>query len=226
MEKSCVNCGKVFVAKTERAKYCCKKCSNHYSRGYKRTIEEVKDDYAEFKRKALDLYRKGYRIKEIAGLLGKDYEYTQKCLYKAGVRFQKKQKIVYAEVMRFCKACNNPFLCDPRANKIYCSKICESKSCHLRHDVIRRARKKEVVIDKDISLQKVCEIDNCICYLCGLPINWNDYTITNGKRFASRMYPSIDHVVPLTEGGTHSWSNVRLAHFSCNASKGAKVMCL
>jgi 5-methylcytosine-specific restriction endonuclease McrA len=32
---------------------------------------------------------------------------------------------------------------------------------------------------------------------------------------------SMDHLVPLSKGGDHSWANVALAHRSCNSKRGA-----
>jgi 5-methylcytosine-specific restriction endonuclease McrA len=32
-------------------------------------------------------------------------------------------------------------------------------------------------------------------------------------------YGSIDHVLPVSKGGTHTWNNVRLAHRGCNMAK-------
>ena len=31
---------------------------------------------------------------------------------------------------------------------------------------------------------------------------------------------TIDHVIPLSKGGTHTWDNVRPAHWKCNMDKG------
>ncbi len=36
--------------------------------------------------------------------------------------------------------------------------------------------------------------------------------------------PSIDHIVPITRGGTHTWDNAQLAHLLCNTRKGNKVL--
>ena len=36
-------------------------------------------------------------------------------------------------------------------------------------------------------------------------------------------YPSIDHTVPVSKGGTHTWDNVQLAHFYCNRVKGNNI---
>lgn len=36
-------------------------------------------------------------------------------------------------------------------------------------------------------------------------------------------YPTIDHIVPLSKGGPHLWSNVQVACAECNIAKGASV---
>ena len=36
-------------------------------------------------------------------------------------------------------------------------------------------------------------------------------------------YPTVDHIVPLSKGGTHTWNNVQLAHMACNSGKCDKT---
>jgi 5-methylcytosine-specific restriction endonuclease McrA len=45
-----------------------------------------------------------------------------------------------------------------------------------------------------------------ICWICGRDI-------PTGER-------SIDHVIPLTRGGTHALGNLRFAHQRCNQDRG------
>ena len=81
------------------------------------------------------------------------------------------------------------------------------------------------IVDRDIDLKKLFKKEWGVCYLCGDSCDWEDYTVNdNGVFIAGDTYPSIDHIVPLTRGGKHSWSNVRLAHRLCNAKKGAKII--
>lgn len=79
-------------------------------------------------------------------------------------------------------------------------------------------------IDKDITLEKLFERENGQCHICGLLCNYNDYKISEEGHFiVGRFYPSIDHVIPLSKGGTHTWDNIKLAHLSCNSWKGNKT---
>ena len=55
----------------------------------------------------------------------------------------------------------------------------------------------------------VFERDAWICGICGDPV--------------SRSDASIDHVIPLSKGGPHSFENVQCAHVLCNSKKGARV---
>jgi 5-methylcytosine-specific restriction endonuclease McrA len=32
--------------------------------------------------------------------------------------------------------------------------------------------------------------------------------------------PTVDHIIPLARGGSHTWDNVQLAHHLCNSLKG------
>jgi 5-methylcytosine-specific restriction endonuclease McrA len=56
--------------------------------------------------------------------------------------------------------------------------------------------------------------------LCGEKCNWDDIEYKDGKAKAGESYPSIDHIIPLSKGGTQSWENVKLAHRHCNSIKG------
>lgn len=54
------------------------------------------------------------------------------------------------------------------------------------------------------------------CWLCGWGI---PYPTTPDPDHAERF--TLDHVVPCSKGGAHSYRNVRAAHAGCNARRGA-----
>lgn len=115
----------------------------------------------------------------------------------------------------FCSSCGELIL--DRENGL--CKECTHKAKEARHDAKRRARIDSQIIDVDITNKKLYERDNGICYLCGGKCDWNDFEIRNGYFITGHMYPSIDHVIPLSKGGLHSWDNVKLSHKICNSIK-------
>ena len=97
----------------------------------------------------------------------------------------------------------------------YCSAKCAKRwAMRVKND--RRIRRlKNRPMDSDITLEKLFARDHGICYLCGKPCNWAD--VTDGN--AGDQYPSIDHVKPVSKGGSHTWGNIKLAHRVCNLAK-------
>lgn len=84
----------------------------------------------------------------------------------------------------------------------------------------QRAERYGVVFDKTITLAKVRAKFNDICQICGKPVNEKD--ILNGH--IRRYYPTLDHIIPISKGGSHTWDNIQLAHMCCNAGKCDKVI--
>ena len=97
----------------------------------------------------------------------------------------------------------------------YCSAKCAKRwAMRVKND--RRIRRlKNRPMDSDITLEKLFARDHGICYLCGNPCDWAD--VTDGN--AGDQYPSIDHVKPVSKGGSHTWGNIKLAHRVCNLAK-------
>lgn len=108
-------------------------------------------------------------------------------------------------------------------NQKFCTSACRKRASWRKHDPLRDKRFKGAIIDNDITLHKLFRMSGGVCYLCGGACDWNAKIIINGRPYAKAKYPSIDHVIPLSKGGEHSWNNVRLAHLGCNSSKGAKM---
>lgn len=60
---------------------------------------------------------------------------------------------------------------------------------------------------------RVFERDNWACSLCGRGV---DSSLPPRDDWG----PTIDHVVPISQGGPHTFDNLRLAHRSCNTARG------
>lgn len=123
-----------------------------------------------------------------------------------------------------CRECGSGFVSTSRS--IYCSDECQKKASNRAGYDKRIKRLSNIVVDKDISLEKLSRRDNGICWLCGRYVDWMDIEVRDGTKIAGDMYPSIDHVVPISKGGKHSWDNIKLAHRICNTLKGDKDISL
>jgi len=101
----------------------------------------------------------------------------------------------------------------------YCSDICQKRAYNQRKEIKRRQKISNVIVDHDITIEKLYQRDHGQCYICGMLCSWDDHTVKNGAFISGDWYPSIDHVVPLAKGGKHAWDNVKLAHRRCNYLK-------
>ena len=79
----------------------------------------------------------------------------------------------------------------------------------------RRARMKEAFVENVVAA-RVFRRDKWICGICGTAVSQlNDRKLVD--------IASLDHIIPISKGGEHSYANTQLAHLSCNLSKGAKT---
>jgi 5-methylcytosine-specific restriction endonuclease McrA len=84
------------------------------------------------------------------------------------------------------------------------------------HTQERRQRVKDSTKDSGIGIVSLRKRDGDLCHLCDGIMEFVTSTTYNPWKV------SMDHVLPLAKGGTHTWDNVKLAHLRCNLSKGAK----
>jgi 5-methylcytosine-specific restriction endonuclease McrA len=119
---------------------------------------------------------------------------------------------------RKCVECGVEFE-TTQINQKTCSDKCRKRWRNRNND--RRINKGNT-IDKDITLATLYERDKGICYMCGCKCDWDDKKEIDGFFKVGKAYPSIDHIIPLSRGGKHSWDNIRLACHHCNSIKSDK----
>lgn len=68
----------------------------------------------------------------------------------------------------------------------------------------------------DIIHLVVFERDEWICNICTQLIDRN-------LRGDSWWRATLDHIIPLSRGGTHTYDNVAAAHWKCNMEKGDRL---
>lgn len=152
---------------------------------------------------------------------------------KARTEFNKR-KDTKDGLLHYCKDCHRlankkSYMKDPEKHKARC-RIWQDNNVNKQREIDRKYYKKNKekvinwhvsanqrrralihtnIVDKDITLDKVYEKANGICGICG--------------NYCIRKKASLDHIRPLSKGGTHTWDNIQLAHFNCNSKKGDKL---
>lgn len=113
---------------------------------------------------------------------------------------------------RVCVECGQTFTAK-KANAKWCSPICRIRT-NGRDASRRRHPGTGAALYTD---REIFERDKWICYLCRKKID----------PAADRRSPggaTIDHVIPLSLGGTDEAANVAAAHWRCNRDKGVRAM--
>lgn len=135
---------------------------------------------------------------------------------------------------KICNCCGKEFF-SPYYLKAYCSEKCKKKAKKDRRKerdpegyvllrkkyshpskYISRAKKYGCAYEYGITLTSVVNRDGLICKICGKPCDFDDRSYGNG---VGPLYPSVDHIVPLSKGGSHTWDNVQIVHCICNSVK-------
>ena len=179
-------------------------------------------------------------------LIVDDYYNTDGTMVSIGKKYHRSQEAVrqvireYGHGIKFCER-NSPKI----SNEELFAEICKGSNCNsiarryntTPENIYRRARKMGFILssagwgghyykrckhynqcdgfDESITLDAVITKYDGICQLCGQKVDETD--IVNGH--IRKRYPSVDHIIPLSKGGTHTWDNVQLAHMGCNAGK-------
>lgn len=73
--------------------------------------------------------------------------------------------------------------------------------------------------DKTLTLKALIEKDGLTCRSCGIECDIGDKAYGT----VGPTYPTLDHIIPLSKGGSHTWDNAQVLCFACNTSKGART---
>jgi len=185
----------------------CRQCNHEFTRSAqisrknkKIACSKCKENENEERRELKEMIRNNKKKlnKGVSVLKKKEKELNKKSIYKV------------------CATCGYVFI--GKRNSLCCSNECGRKYKNRRKEL----RNKHISGSSDdgISLDKLIERDGNECYICDKKCDSNDYVITDeGHYIVGRNYPSIEHVIPVSKGGQHTWGNVKLAHMYCNTIK-------
>lgn len=119
-----------------------------------------------------------------------------------------------------CENCGEEFT-TTNATKRFCKPECANRKRNRDKETKRRIRlKQNGTIDWSVTLDRLIKRDKNVCHICGERCDKKDKQIdANGTTICGNGYPSIDHINPVSNGGTHTWDNIKLAHRGCNTAK-------
>lgn len=218
----CMHCNKVFAnqagAKDRRekklpAKFCSKQCS--------------------FERKKL-ITKEIHALCRIASYEQNKIEEQQRCKQKAirGLLAALKRKILpikkkQEKAAMLCAECCKPVGYAFGRGRLFCSSQCFKQNASKRPEVIeqkkaarkrRKALERGARVGKSFSYRQVFERDGWKCQMCGCK------TPEANRGTLAKNAPELDHIQPLSKGGTHSLDNAQTLCRSCNAWKSNKII--
>ena len=122
-------------------------------------------------------------------------------------------------LFRHCKRCDAPMI--KRNGRKYCGDECRRLNniehiMELYDAAASTGRVKEAMHWRREMTNYLAERDGVKCGICRKRV---DITLASGTR-GDPMGPSIDHVVPRSQGGTNDLANLRLTHWVCNNKRG------
>lgn len=204
IKATCKICGKTYIKCNGKSLYCSDECRAEAARRRMAKWREEHPDY--HKQYHADHPEAAERFREKHPHYDRD-------------RWRKiRGTVIYKKT---CIICGKEFE-TPFQQATTCSKGCSKLYKTYKHDNRLDRLRSNGEVDADITIDKLIERDDGVCHICGKKIDKEDYRYQDGHRITGHNYPTIDHVIPVSKGGTHTWDNVKLAHMVCNAQKGAK----
>ena len=122
-----------------------------------------------------------------------------------------------------CRQCGGPtskgkYYCEPcRKERDTLSRREEKHRNRAKRGANHRQRARKFGVPYEpVNPMKVYARDGWVCQICGASVSpisaWPD-----------PQSKSLDHIIPLSRGGAHSYKNVQLAHLRCNVIKSDRV---
>lgn len=204
---ACQHCGRQFSKDSAyRMKYCSRSCAVDS----KRIPSEVLNEREA--RKQIQKQCSGCGNEFVTTSSNKKY-CSAACRYDGNLKDQRvKYALDFVSRQFVCKECGTTVITEYRKQyRSFCSLECQERHFHREYQQ-RRKRQVQLAYKEPVSFKKIYKRDRGLCCICGMPV-LNDKSPTN------IWGATIDHIVPLSQGGTHEPANCQLAHRLCNSVK-------
>lgn len=140
------------------------------------------------------------------------------CRYKKHLRDAKKSRSENPKFQQTssCVRCGSKFsFVHSGTDRKFCSAACRRRAW----DETSRSRPSRIERQPDYSVAfRILREAHWVCSSCGIK------TPEKLRGTHELNAPEVDHIVPLSRGGTHEYENLQCLCKSCNSSKGAKLI--
>lgn len=209
-QQNCRQCGDVFTknGNSDRA-FCGEGCKARYRTFYREAKKPIR--FAVYK----------YSCAFCGKRCTSQSVVSRYCSTECSSLFQDRAKHPGRFKPRPCIVCGKQFTPAPRSwQRSHCSEQCSAQTDrkHKRTARVRRKALQRGVSVESVDPIKVFTRDGWKCKLCGV-------RTPKAKRGTYHHdAPELDHIIPLSRGGNHSYLNTQCACRSCNAAKGDRPM--
>lgn len=206
---TCQHCGKKYKAKKpDRNKYCTRECA--FAAIAAKPVEP----------KIVQCKWCNKEFEQTHGILWCNDE-CRKASVKVIASEQNRLRGVATKVLkpRPCKECNKQFIPEyGNKRRAFCSDKCLKRNSGRKGKATRRARIAGSAIVEAINPLAVLSRDKWKCHMCGRQ------TPRRLRGTYEDNAPELDHIIPLAQGGLHTWDNVACACRKCNSDKGSQII--
>lgn len=112
---------------------------------------------------------------------------------------------------RVCKDCRAEYALLWRVANVDKCKVYSDRSTHARRVALAGCD-----YDDDVNRTSLRRRDGDACCYCGVEMSF----AASMRDSRPRNLATLEHVIPVSKGGSHTWGNCALACFQCNLSKG------
>jgi 5-methylcytosine-specific restriction endonuclease McrA len=139
------------------------------------------------------------------------------CSSVCKIAWAKQRAVAHRGVMeRRCRECAAEFIEDHQHRRIaFCSLSCGNSHNGRVKEALKRARKRHPNSQR-VNPLAVFLRDGWECKICFEEAP---------RQYLGGMHdraPTLDHIIPLSNGGQHTYQNTQCAHRKCNVLKGAR----
>lgn len=209
IERSCEVCNKQFISDNYYEKICSDKCIER-----KKERSEIVRTKKRLRKRKIRLYNTECKCcgNRIISKYRRSY-----CNNLCSDRMDSKRRSLRKKKLKKCRNCNVWH----RRVGFCCSEHCMKKiSVATNRDYSKKRyqiARENGEFDRDITIERLMKRDGERCYLCGDAVLFD-------LHYLDPKYPTIEHVLAIKNGGTHSWDNVKVACRDCNTRKSTTMV--